>query len=320
MATIEEAAEELADRQGRVEKLSEKFEDIESIEEDSTVKEGFLSREVEQRNVGKVAGIDGGLVKKRYATGDIVATRAVGAVFDFRGENLQADYIPGKSPEPEFEVFDQEDSRSLDKNAETQRLNSETEVALETLDMAGMVLMDGSIVPSYLENPATVEKYEKMFEEADPGQLVGVVEDSHGLKMVGLLEEKLRINIGKVRDTLLMDAVLESGERSFVRRYSDSPVEHPVLQKLEDEKANMVKTFYVKLSGKDLPLRIDYYGSKDQADEIAGKLMALKSSDRYTVPSPVLEADKRAKIPEKYVKRLEKRFSPDVRRRDRRRF
>jgi len=51
----------------------------------------------------------------------------------------------------------------------------------------------------------------------------------------------------------------------------------------------------VKLSENDLPLRIDYFGDPEDADEIAGNLLALKSSDNYTVPSPIVEADKRAK-------------------------
>ncbi len=320
MPSIEEAAEKLASKEYKREKLAEKFQCIEGIETDATVREGFLKKKIEgEERPEQATGIDGGLVKKRYSSGDVVGVRAVAASFNCSSP-LEVNYIPSKSPEPEFHVFDADDSDSLQRNAETERLRAETEVILKALDSQGIVLVDGSVVPSYLESEEVLENYNRIFETAEPGKLIGVVEDSYGLKMAGILEEKLGLELGEIRDTLLMDAVLEEGERSFVRRYSDSPAEHPVLKKLEDRHVTELQTFYVKLSSKDLPLRIDYYGSPEDADRIARKLLSLKSSERYTVPSPIVEADKRAKIPENYLKRLEKRFSPSVRRRDRRMF
>lgn len=319
MASIREASEKLSQQEDGLDKLSSKFEDIDSIETGSNIKESFMSKKLEKRTPKTVAGIDGGIVKKRYSSGDVVATRAVAAVFSFESE-LEVDYIPSKSPEPDFQVFSAHEADSLDRNAESERLKAETGAMLKAVEEAETVLIDGSVVPSYLEDDHVLENYQELFEGASKGQLVGVVEDSYGLKMASILEDKLGIEIGDVRDTLLMDAILEEGERSFVRRYSTSPVEHPVLKKLDDPHVNRLHTFYVKLSEHDLPLRIDYYGDEYDADRIAGVLMALKSSKRYTIPSPIVEADKRAKIPEKYIKRLEKRFSPSVKRRDRRSF
>ncbi|MFB6292478.1 MAG: DNA double-strand break repair nuclease NurA [Candidatus Nanohaloarchaea archaeon] len=320
MPGIRDAAEKLSQSQEEMEELAAKFEEIDSIETDATVKESFLSRGIEETGAQVVAGIDGGLVKKRYSAGDVISVRAVAAVFDFTGDAVKADYLPEKSPEPEFFVSANNDARSLDQEADTRRLAEEVGVALEALAAAETVLMDGSIVPSYSLSGETLESYSRLFEEACDGRLAGIVEDSYGLKLSDMLEKRLGVNIGDVRDTRLMDAILEPGERSFVRRYSTSPVEHPVLQELEDRHVNRLHTFYVKLSSTDLPLRVDYYGDAGAADEIAGKLLRLKASERYTVPSPVVEADKRAKIPETYIKRLEKRFSPGVRRRDRRPF
>ncbi len=319
MASIREAAEKLSQRENKRGKIAEKFNKVDSVDEDSTIKESFLAKKVRPEKTSSAAGVDGGVVKKRYSSGDVVATRAIAAVFSFE-EKLEVDYLPSKSPEPDFEVFDADEADSLDRNAESERLRNETSAILEAMEKTDKVLIDGSVVPSYLEDDKVLGNYTEMFESADSGQLVGVVEDSYGKKMTELLEEKLGLDLGNLRDTLLMDAVLGEAERSFVRRYSSSPVEHPVLSKLEDRHVNRLHTFYVKLSGNDLPLRIDYFGDPEDADEIAGNLLALKSSDSYTVPSPVVEADKRAKIPEKYLKRLEKRFSPDMRRRDRRTF
>lgn len=321
MPSIREAAEKLSKREKSTDNLSEKFEGIDSVEKDSTVKESFLSKEVEKKEPGKVAGVDGGIVKKRYSSGDIVGVRAVAAIFDFNNFSLdEASYIPGKSPEPEFHYFPPDNSKSLDKNAEAERLDAETDRVIEAMEEADTVFLDGSVVPSYLEDEEVIDKYNKVFGKAESGEVVGVVEDSFGMKMTRIIEDKLDIELGNIRDSLLMDSILEEGERSFVRRYSDSPVEHPVLQELEDKCVNRLHTFYLKLSEKDIPLRIDYFGDPENADSIAGKLMALKSSESYTVPSPVVEADKRAKVPEKYIQRLEKRFSPEVRRRDRRGF
>lgn len=319
MASIREAAEKLSQRDNKRGKIAEKFNEVDSIDEDSTIKESFLAKKIHPEKPDSAAGVDGGIVKKRYSSGDVVAARAIAAVFNF-GENLEVEYLPSKSPEPDFQVFDANEADSLDRNAESERLKNETSAILEAMKKTDRVLIDGSVVPSYLENDKVLENYSQMFEKASSGQLVGVVEDSYGKKMTSLLEEKLGLELGNLRDTLLMDAVLGEKERSFVRRYSSSPVEHPVLSKLEDRHVNRLHTFYVKLSKNDLPLRIDYFGKPEEADEIAANLLALKSSDSYTVPSPVVEADKRAKIPEKYLKRLEKRFSPDLRRRDRRTF
>lgn len=319
MGNIREAAEKLSQRENQRSKIAEKFNKIDSIDEDSTIKESFLAKKVHLEKPDSVAGVDGGIVKKRYSSGDVVASRAIAAVFNFE-QSLHVEYLPSKSPEPDFEVFDADEADSLDRNAESERLKNETSAILSVMKKTDSVLIDGSVVPSYLENDEVLQNYTQMFENADSGQLVGVVEDSYGKKMTDLLEEKLGLDLGNLRDTLLMDAVLGENERSFVRRYSSSPVEHPVLSKLEDRHVNRLHTFYVKLSGNDLPLRIDYFGDPEDADKISGNLLALKSSDSYTVPSPVVEADKRAKIPEKYLKRLEKRFSPDLRRRDRRSF
>ncbi len=319
MPSLEDAARKLSEAETGG--LDGKFEDVDSIETDATVKESFLSREVEKVEPGTVAGVDGGLLKKRYSAGDVIVTRAVAAVFSFREGGLEdTGYLPAPSPEPEFHVPPVGDAESLDRRADAERIDAEVSVALKAVETADTVFMDGSLVPGYAVPGDVAELYTRLFEEVEEGCLVGVVEDSYGLKLASVLESRLGLDIGKVRDTVIADHLLEERERTFVRRYSSSPVEHPVLGKLEDRHVNLLNTFYVKLSSKDIPLRIDYYGGEEHADRIAGLLLALKSSETYTVPSPVLEADKRAKISEEYLKRLERRFDPARVRRDRRAF
>ncbi|PSG99668.1 MAG: hypothetical protein BRC28_03550 [Nanohaloarchaea archaeon SW_4_43_9] len=319
MPSLREAAEQLSQKEGENTDLEEKFSDMDTIEKDSVVQEEKLRHEVEPKAPGKAAGIDGGLIRKRYSYADVVAVRAVSAVFSFNSSGLEkADYLPGKSPEPEFHVFDPQDQEGLDRKAEAERLKAETEIALHSQKETDKVFMDGSVIPSYSQDEKVLENYNRLFSNAEPGSLIGVVEDSYGTSLTDILEEKTGLELGNIRDTLLMDAILSEGERSFVRKYSKGPAEHPVLKKLHSNHVNKLYTFYVRLSSKDIPLRIDYYGNPDNADQIAGELMALKSSECYTVPSPVLEADRKAKVPGKYLKRLEKRFSPSLKRRERR--
>ena len=321
MVEISEAAEKLSEKEIDLKSLEQEFSGIEKIEKNDFIREEKLRHEIEKITPGSVAGVDGGIVKKRYSAGDVAAVRAVAAVLKYSENGLtETVYLPGKDPEPDFQVFESEDDQGMERNSESMRLNEEVSVGLEAVEEAEKVFMDGSIVPSYSKDEDVLAKYNMLYESSEPGDLIGVVEDSYGLKMSQVIEEKLGVDAAGTRDTLLMDALLEEGERSFVRRYSESPVEHPVLQKLEDRHVNNLFTFYVKLSDRDLPLRIDYYGKPEDADRIAGNLMFLKASDSYTVPAPVIEADKRAKIPQEYLKRLEKRFSPGLRRRDRRRF
>lgn len=321
MATLREAAEQLSDREQKGSDLEKKFDDIDEIETDSVIQEKRLRKDIEEgAEPGKVAGIDGGIVRKRYSSADIIAVRAVAAVFDLTGSKVTAEYLPGKSPEPDFSVLDPQDQENLERTAEAERLNAETAVAMDAQEVADTVLMDGSIVPSYSGDDEVMESYHELFEKAEEGRLVGVVEDSYGTSLTSMLEDKTGIELGEMRDTQVMDAILSEGERSFVRKYSKGPAEHPVIKKIDPEHVNRIHTFYLKLSDRDRPLRIDYYGRVEDADEIASLLLSLRSSRSYTIPSPIVEADKRAKVPENYIKRLEKRFSPDERRRNRRTF
>lgn len=320
MVTLREAAEQLSDREEKGSDLEEKFDEIQEIETDSVIQEKELRKDIEEGSEpGKVAGVDGGIVRKRYSSADIVAVRAVAAVFDFEG-SVSADYLPSKSPEPDFSVLDPQDQENLERTAEAKRLKAETDIAMKAQEEADTVLMDGSIVPSYSGDEEVMQRYHNLFENAGEGKLIGVVEDSYGTSLTSMLEEKTGIELGNMRDTQVMDAILSEGERSFVRKYSKGPAEHPVIKKIEPDHVNRIHTFYLKLSGKDRPLRVDYYGEVEDADEIASLLLSLKSSESYTVPSPIVEADKRAKVPENYIRRLEKRFSPVQRRRNQRAF
>lgn len=318
MAGIREAAEELR-KKNSDNSLEEKFSNIDSIEKGPVIKESFLRKKIETEIPGEIVGVDGGIIKKRYSAGDLIAVRAVGVKMDFGDKENSVEYIPSRNPEPEFHVFNSEDATNFRKKAETFRLREEYEILESSLE-SKMILMDGSIVPSYLKDDSVMKTYSKLLNKVKKGSLAGIVEDSYGVKMSEILESKLKIETGRKRDTVLMDSILNQGERSFVRKYSGSPLEHPVLRNVDNQIANSIYTFYLKISDQDLPLRIDYLGFPKDADKISGRLMNAFISKKYTVPAPIVEADRRAKIPEKYIKRFEKRFSPSMKRRDRRTF
>ena len=62
MPGIREAAEELSQREDEKEKLGKKFEEVTEIEKDSTIKEGFLTKEIRETVAGKTfVGVDGWL-------------------------------------------------------------------------------------------------------------------------------------------------------------------------------------------------------------------------------------------------------------------
>lgn len=319
MPDLEQVVEQISSMEEREEQLEQKFSEIDSIEKDQQVLETQLQYDIKEKPVsGTFAGIDGGIVKKRYSRGDVVAVRAVAALFSFQKSSIEAsNYIPGRSVDPEYHFIRPGDNNDFQKKCEELRIGAESDVAVKSAKEADIVFMDGSIVPGY---EPSASSFERLIESSEKGRLVGVVEDSYGLKLSKLLSEKTGIDVGEVRDTVLMDSILSKAERSFVRRYSKGPAEHPVIGNLDQEKASEILTFYVKLSEKDLPLRIDYYGDVKDADRIASVLMAIKSSDTYTVPSPVLEADRRAKISKEKMLQFDRRFKPKEKRRDRRTF
>jgi len=63
MGSIREAAEKLSQKENRRGKIAEKFNKVNSIEQDSTIKESFLAKKVHSEKPESVAGVDGGIVK-----------------------------------------------------------------------------------------------------------------------------------------------------------------------------------------------------------------------------------------------------------------
>jgi hypothetical protein len=106
------------------------------------------------------------------------------------------------------------------------------------------------------------------------------------------------------RDCDLLDTFLEEGERSFVFRYS-SELQLNTNNLSEDLSswAPSIWVTYLKTARDDLPLRIEFLSAEDDTidtsklDAALSAILPLSSQHpEYGIPTPILEADARAKI------------------------
>lgn len=266
----------------------------------------------------KIAGIDGGLVKKSYQGLDMTLVRAVSAIFSYKNNSLEdVNYIPGVSPTPQLKIFDNLESKTnFSKAANLERLFKETKIILETLKKnCDLVLADGSILPHPSDVPEKnspvfsqfrdlVSRYGELYDVATETQFAGVCEDSRARKLVGILRDEISIEgdkkiIEKSRDINILNYILNKGERSFVFKYSKNPEQNPVLKNLGN-KGNNIYSFYIKNTQYDVPVRVDFYTEGDpmkKADKLASMVYNISSdNEEYGLPTVLIEADRRAKI------------------------
>jgi len=275
----------------------------------------------------KIAGVDGGIVKRSLHGFDLVMARATGVCFSYSGGKVaKAEYFPMRMPEPE--LFALETLTELDwvHSASIIRQKMEIRNALETADKfrPALLLLDGSLVPHYSDRPAKNSKIRESFDElislynglfsfcSENGiMLAGVVEDSRGTRFCELAGASLangqnewtKKAIANARDTGLLFWMLEEGERTFAFPYSDidESGEHPLAKEFGSF-ASKIFTFYLKTAKFDRPVRVDFMGSESDADTFAGKILAISSHHSgYGFPSVLIEADQAAKMEESAI-------------------
>lgn len=294
-----------------------------------------------------VAGVDGGLVRRELHGLDLVMTRAVAAVFEYRGGSLEgSDYLPSKTPSPDVETITGSlDRREVDRAATLLRLRAETDAAGAAMEDADTVLMDGSILPQHPDRPprggpleedyeAVVENYRDLYTTAmrEGTLLAGVVEDTRSTAMCEVLRDNGFDSepMGGGRDTTVLQHLLEKGERTLTMRYGD-PEAHPILSDL-DGFEDAFHSFYLKAAKNDRPVRVDVFAPDEPVatvEAVASQVFALSGvGDTYGIPPLLIEADQRAKIEGHEVEMLTNRLQaklahlPGVQdlRRDRRPF
>jgi hypothetical protein len=278
-----------------------------------------------------VAGVDGGMLEQQLHGLDLILVRAVAVIFHYRDAGLErAEYFPSEMPFPRLiDVAEPLDAREFELLAGMERQLTELGLATEALRVneVELLLLDGSVVPQYIDrfphNQSLLERYHKLLDAytklyetcAESGTLLaGAVKDSRGGRFVDILRRRVLPGLGglgleqkelevleRSRDTVLLDHVLEVGERTFTFRYAEKPASY-VLRDL-GEWAMRVYAFYLKTVPFDRPLRLEFVDFKDEpvqtADCIASLIYALSfHHDAFGLPSVLIEADACARLTE----------------------
>ena len=279
----------------------------------------------------KIAGVDGGIVKRSLHGFDLVMARATGVCFTYEnGKVKKAEYHPERMPEPELFVLEALTELDWVHSASIIRQKLEIRNAIETAEKfrPALLLLDGSLVPHYSDRPAKNSKVRESFDELislynrlfsfcseNDIMLAGVVEDSRGTRFCDLVGESLandgqnewaRKAIANARDTSLLFWMLEDGERTFAFPYTDidEKGEHPLAKEFGSF-ACRISTFYLKTAKFDRPVRVDFMGGESDADQFASNILAISSHHAgYGFPSVLIEADQAAKMEESAIESI----------------
>ena len=287
----------------------------------------------------KIAGIDGGLVRKRFRSMDLVLTRGVAVIFHFGPEDGPiVDFYPDAFPEPKISpLMLTLSSIELEQLASLERIAAELKVTLSVLDEfhTDLILLDGSLFYHPRDRPQTgsivYEKfqeilalYKQLYHKARKKgtTLVGIVKDSRSTRIATIMGEILPHIVRKPdvfemmqgvdyrwllkisRDCDLLDTFLEEGERSFAFRYSSEIAlsTNPTNDDLSAW-ASSIWVTYLKTARDDLPIRVEFLSAEDdnpvteKLDKALSAILPISSQHpEYGIPTPILEADARAKI------------------------
>ena len=292
------------------------------------IKETKIIHSVEPANLEnlKVAGIDGGLVKKSFHGIDLMLLRAVGVIFSYDGK-LNVEYYPNAIPTPiPRAINDPLDDFGFELNSNIERQIVEISTATEVLEKyePDLLLLNGSVIPHYTFVPDKgsfvyinyenmISAYNKLFEAVKKRKtiLAGVIEDSRGTRFCEILRKVLNVNfdpnmavefkivLNQTTDTNLLSYALKHGDRTLVFPYSSDAEKHPMMRNFPSAE---ILSFYLRTAEFDRPLRVDFLADKGNleiADKISSILLSLASNSSYGTPSVIVEADQRAKLSEK---------------------
>lgn len=224
----------------------------------------------------------------------------------------------------------------LDQFVSLERMATELRVTLSVLDEfhTDLILVDGSLFYHPRDRPpsgsATNDKfqevlalYRQMYRKANEKgtTLIGIVKDSRSTRVATILGDVLphlmrdpsvfemmqgvdyRWLLKISRDCDILDTFLEEGERTFAFRYS-SELQQNLNSFPEDLSpwASRIWVTYLKTAREDLPLRVEVLARGDDEDakfldKALSAIMPLSSQhDEYGIPTPIVEADARARI------------------------
>lgn len=286
-----------------------------------------------------IAGIDGGLTRRRFRSMDLILTRGVAVVFHFGPkEGPSVKFFPEPFPEPVVKpMLLTLSGPELDQMASLERTATEIRVALAVLEEfeTDLILMDGSLFyhprdrpqmgsPVYERFQEVQALYRQLYSKATRSgvALIGIVKDSRSTRVTHLLGDILphilrdpslfdkmqgvdyRWLLKNSRDSDILDTFLEEGERSFAFRYSsEMPASSNSANEEVSKWASSIWVTYLKTASEDLPIRIEMLLNPETGLDIEKLDRALAAilplswqHPEYGVPTPILEADTRAKI------------------------
>jgi hypothetical protein len=266
----------------------------------------------------KIAGVDGGLVRKRFRSMDLLLTRGIAVIFRFGPkEGPDVDFCPSPFPEPRVKPINLAlAGPELDQLASLERVITELKVTLTVLEKyhTDMILLDGSLFYHPRDRPQNgshvyekfqeaVALYRQLYHQARKKNvlLVGIVKDSRSSRIVNILSDILphivrnpeifeslqgidyRWLLKLSRDCDILDTFLEEGERTFAFRYSAELTQNA--NTLSDDLsvwASSILVSYVRTARNDFPLRVEVLVDPDlgikQLDKAIATILPLSSS------------------------------------------
>ncbi|NWF94668.1 MAG: DNA double-strand break repair nuclease NurA [Candidatus Thorarchaeota archaeon] len=286
----------------------------------------------------RIAGIDGGLVRRDFGGMELILTRGVAVILQFQPQNgPDVEFFPDPFPEPRVQAVRQPlSSTEMDQLASLQRLEAELGVTLAVLDEfdADIILVDGSLMYHPRDRPPSASPVNEKFQEVmalyrqlyhrskkKKATLVGVVKDSRSSRVVSMLGDILphmlrepsmfelmqgvdyRWLLRFSRDCDILNTFLEEGERTFIFNYSAEFTQ--TSNSLDDDLlawASDIWVTYLKTARDDLPIRVEVLATQgdtctERVDRALSAILPLSwGHPEYGIPTPILEADARAKI------------------------
>ncbi len=269
---------------------------------------------------GAVAAVDGGLLAQELHGIDLVISRAVAAVFEYKDSVLVShEYLPNAFPESDYEIKIGLDEREVMAFRSLFRLRKEIECAIDVLEKKNpkYLMLDGSLLPLTADKPPddsdvayeyqnVVRLYRKLYEAARAKgcTLLGVIKDSRSKRFVDIARAAIDLHSS---DTVFLNHLLKEGERTFAFRYTADVKRHPITRDFGNE-AEAVNAMYLKPVEGDRPLRVEFIGGN--YSEVASLVYTLSKINRtYAYPAVLIEADLRAALDPMELERAQKSLS-----------
>lgn len=274
--------------------------------------EGFVQKCPTSPLDFKVGAVDASIVAQEFHAFDLIISKTVGAVFEYKnGKLVSHTYHPSPFPKENVATNGSMDLVELNQYRNIVRLKQEISVAIEVAKKCDLMLIDGSLVPLPSDKPNNKEMraeydelvalYLKLFEQNEH-KLVGVIKDSRSKRVIEENQQSVGTGVlANSTDSTLLDLVLEKGEMSRPLPYSKDAKANQILKDLMPY-TERLNVSYIKAGKNDRPVRVEFFGD---GVEVLGRLYPLCDiNDNYSYPSVLIDVDLRALIDPQSAERI----------------